>query len=69
MLLGSAVPGSSLVSFYFLWAILCPHSAGCKPCSKSKRCFFQGVECPAGTKCAVELYREQGDLGEGTAYR
>ena len=25
MLLGSAVPGSSLVSFYFLWGILCPH--------------------------------------------
>ena len=26
MLLGSAVPGSSLVSFYFLWAILCPQA-------------------------------------------
>ena len=26
MLLGSAVPGSSLVSSYFLWAILCPQS-------------------------------------------
>ena len=26
MLLGSAVPGSSLVSFYFRWAILCPQA-------------------------------------------
>ena len=26
MLLGSAVPGSSLVSIYFLWAILCPQA-------------------------------------------
>ena len=26
MLLGSAVPGSSLVSVYFLWAILCPQA-------------------------------------------
>ena len=26
MLLGSAVPGSSLVSFYFLWAILSPQA-------------------------------------------
>ena len=26
MLLGSAVPGSSLVSSYFLWAILCPQA-------------------------------------------
>ena len=26
MLLGSAVPGSSLVPFYFLWAILCPQA-------------------------------------------
>ena len=26
MLLGSAVPGISLVSFYFLWAILCPQA-------------------------------------------
>ena len=29
MLLGSAVPGSSLVSFYFLWAILCPQAVQC----------------------------------------
>ena len=29
MLLGSAVPGSSLVSFYFLWAILCPQAVNC----------------------------------------
>ena len=29
MLLGSAVPGSSLVSFYFLWAILCPQAVHC----------------------------------------
>ena len=30
MLLGSAVPGSSLASFYFLWAILCPQAVKTK---------------------------------------
>ena len=35
MLLGSAVPGSSLVSFYFLWAILCPQAVGSYSISQS----------------------------------